>query len=88
MSQISKDVVKVKEGLISYYKTRECNSGLHRVDGPAYITLSGCEAWFQNNRFHRLDGPALIYSGGNVEFYIEGRQYSWNEFLEYVERLG
>lgn len=31
---------------------------LHRLGGPAFITMPGVEGWYLNGRLHRKDGPA------------------------------
>ena len=62
----------------------------HRINGPSSIFKDGNEHWYQDGKFHRLDGPAVIGAHNNYsrnEWYIEGIEYSEDEFNEKVKKL-
>jgi hypothetical protein len=46
---------------------------LHNSNGPAVITLSGCE-WRRDGEFHRSDGPAINYSD-RQEWWVNGQKH-------------
>jgi hypothetical protein len=52
----------------------------HRVDRPAYVSIStgeafeGYMAWWQYDRRHRKGGPAIRWEDGTMDYYIRGRQ--------------
>jgi len=56
------------------------NGKLHRLDGPAIEFPDGCKIWYRNNKMHRLDGPAAEYKDGYKEWWIQGREYTEEEF--------
>jgi hypothetical protein len=38
--------------------------------------------WYNNaGRYHKEDGPAVIYASGNVRWYLNGRRYSFADWL-------
>jgi hypothetical protein len=48
---------------------RNSKGELHRLDGPAFISLDGSKIWCQNGLYHRLDGPAVEMAGGTNYWY-------------------
>jgi hypothetical protein len=60
----------------------------HREDGPACIWKSSNNylyyEYFQHGKRHRLDGPAIDFKHLK-EWYINGIQYSEEEFLRVVK---
>jgi len=61
-----------------------CRFGrLHRYDGPARV-WSHNEEWYQFGKRHRLDGPAIEYANGDKYWYIDGKEYSFQKYLEKV----
>jgi hypothetical protein len=57
---------------------------LHRENEPAIVYISGATIYFLNGKKHREDGPAIDFQ--NIkEWYINGVQYSEEEFLRIVK---
>lgn len=42
---------------------------------------------YQNGVKHALDGPAVEYANGNREWWIDGKQYSKEEFNELTDKI-
>lgn len=59
---------------------------LHREDGPAFIYPGGTkeEYWLYGN-LHREDGPAVIDSDGSKEWFINGIEYPYEDWLKRVK---
>ena len=56
---------------------------LHRLDGPACIMKDeDAKFWYKNGKLHRLDGPAVEYSDGTKAWWIDGKEYTEEEFLK------
>lgn len=62
------------------------NGKLHREDGPAFISDTE-KRWYVNGVIHREDGPAIEYQNGDDEWYINGKKFSFEEFLK-ADALG
>jgi hypothetical protein len=60
------------------------NGLLHRLDGPAVEYANGSKAWCQNGEPHRLDGPAVEWADGEKYWYIEGKEYTEEQFNKIV----
>lgn len=58
---------------------------LHRLDGPAYESLD-YKSWYKKGKQHRLDGPAVEHVDGKKEWWIEGKEYSEEEFNHIIEK--
>jgi hypothetical protein len=58
------------------------NGKLNRIDdGPTMITYKGDQTYTDTNgKPHRLTGPACIHSNGTLEYYVEGNQYTKEEY--------
>ena len=58
----------------------------HRENGPAIIRYRDDKikdmTWYKDGEIHRLDGPALIYESGLTQYYIEGIQFTKEEFYD------
>lgn len=55
--------------------TYELNGVIHRLDGPAYITPDGYEAWYRHGLLHRSDGPAILTPGKSDQWYSDGKRH-------------
>lgn len=53
---------------------------LHRVDGPAIITVEGNTYWYLNGTRHREGGPAVEWSGDRRMWFLDGKQYGSIEY--------
>lgn len=49
------------------------NGELHRIDGPAYVSVAGREEWFRKGKHHRIDGPAVIMTNGAKKWFVSGK---------------
>jgi len=78
-----KDKFYYNDGTTSsgYYDT---SKQLHRVDGPA-IESKDYKAWYVDGKLHRIDSPAVEYANGTKSWYIDGEEYSEEEFNELME---
>ena len=47
----------------------------------------GSKYWFQNGERHRLDGPACEWADGSKAWYINGIQYTENEWKIEIEKI-
>ena len=54
---------------------RNKNKQLHRLDGPAYISLGGYKEWRIKGKLHRLDGPAIEKTNGDKEWWVKGKHH-------------
>jgi len=41
---------------------------------------NGAKCWFADGKLHRLDGPAVEWVDGTIEFYIDGKKYSKQDY--------
>jgi len=67
-------------GNIFWYSDPGCTI-IHRENGAAVDRFDGYKEYFQNGKLHRLDGPARIWPDGTEQYWIDGVQYSKEEFL-------
>lgn len=60
------------------------NGFLHREDGPAIISYNSKDDiekfWCIDGRCSRLDGPAIIRGNGLEEWWIDGMEYTKEEY--------
>lgn len=61
------------------------NGEFHREFGPAIEYKNGVKCWFENGRRHNAKGPAYIYPDGKEEYWIDGEQFSHEEFIQWIE---
>lgn len=78
---MTKYYVKVGLSLESWHKnpTRPL---LHRIAGPAESNSAGGECWMRSGRFHRSDGPAVTYTDGYESYWLDGVQYTKDEYVK------
>ena len=60
---------------------------LHRLNMPVNETVDGDKFWIKNNKWHRLDGPAHDWANGTKGWYVEGKEYTEEEFNKYASNL-
>ena len=63
------------------------DNGIKIVLLQTHKVLNGTQAWYQNGQLHRTDGPSIEYANGNKFWYIEGKEYSEQEFTATVEKM-
>ena len=51
------------------------------------IYTTGDKRWYLNGELHRTGGPAIEYSDGSQEWWINGIEYSEEEFDQVKEVL-
>ena len=61
------------------------NGQLHRIDGPAFEDNNE-KRWYTEGKLHRLDGPAMIWKDGSRFWYINGRQFTEEQFIWLQDR--
>lgn len=59
---------------------------LHRLDGPALDYRDGRKIWYRYGVLHRTDGPASIMPGWVSAYFVDGRQFTEEEFYRYVDQ--
>lgn len=57
------------------------NKLLHRTYGPSCVYPHNTHRWFSPGYLHREDGPAVIWQWGLTEWFLNGRQYSFTEWI-------
>lgn len=65
--------------VIAYFKDDE----FHREDGPA-IDCAVMKVWVKNHQPHREDGPAVEVSDGTKEWFINGIEFTEEEFNHWL----
>lgn len=70
-------------GVKIWYK----HGNYHRIGGPAYKT-PGDKKWYIDGVLHREDGPAVVLKDGTVEYWLNGKQYTKDKFLELTRKRG
>jgi hypothetical protein len=58
------------------------NDHLHRTDGPAVLWPNGDKEWWLHDQLHRTDGPAVERANGDKRWFLNGREYSFDRWLE------
>ena len=61
------------------------NGKLHREDGPAIEYANGSKYWYMNGKCHRDNGPAIECADGRKYWFINDKQYSEQEFNDYIK---
>jgi len=61
------------------------NGRLHRLDGPAEVGLS-YQKWWVDGKLHRLNGPAVVRVDGPPHWFVNGREFTEDEFYMYVDQ--
>lgn len=51
------------------------NGKLHRLDGPAWIKVSGEKQWWVNGQLHRMNEPSVVGVDGSEEWHIYGKRH-------------
>jgi len=59
----------------------------HRDDGHAVEWTDGGKFWLKHGKYHREDGPAVKWASGNKAYYLEGIQYTEEEYWEKIKEL-
>ena len=73
-----------KDGDIRYKNKK---GDYHRTDGPAYEDTNGYKEWCINGVVHREDGPARVWSDGDVQYYLNDKKYSKEEYEQKVVKF-
>ncbi len=47
---------------------------------------NGTRYWYQNDKLHRLDGPAVEYADGTPKWWINGKQFTEEEFNQQTKK--
>jgi hypothetical protein len=64
-------------------ETKDENGKLHSFnDEPAVIYNYGIKFWYQHGEFHRETDAAIIYYSGRKEYYLNGKEYPFEEWIK------
>lgn len=67
-----------------HYTTEKNGKGLpHNENGPAWQHENDKE-YFVNGKRHRVDGPAVEHEDGHKEWFINGIEYTKEEFQQWL----
>lgn len=73
--------VKVFSDRTEWYQ----NNRLHRVGKPAIEYNNGEKHYYRYGQLHNSEGPAVIQNTGHKHWFIEGIQYTENDFNKFKE---
>jgi hypothetical protein len=59
---------------------------LHKTDGPA-VEYNGDKWWYINDKLHREDGPAIEYNNGLKSWYLNGINYTEDQYHQELIKL-
>jgi hypothetical protein len=45
------------------------------------IDKRGTKYWWLNRKIHRADGPAIEWTNGNKEWFLNGKDYTFDKWL-------
>jgi hypothetical protein len=59
------------------------NNKLHvnPYNGPTVHSVGIYDKWYENGKLHRLDGPAFITADGDLLWYYDGNEYSFDRWI-------
>lgn len=87
LNEMAKPPVFMKHTARMGYVEYRRNDAFHRKNGPARQWPSGAEAWHQYGTFHRENGPAITDKNGNCLWFLDGKVYTFDEWLKKNEIL-
>lgn len=70
----------IKYEYTNFTEYRDENNQYNRLDGPSVIWNDGTSVWYKDNKLHRLDGPAVEFWYGVKEYWINGIEYTEQDF--------
>ena len=44
----------------------------------------GTQRWYKNGKIHREDGPAVIYADGFQAWWLYGKNYEFNDYVNEI----
>jgi hypothetical protein len=75
---MEQELVIRPDGTVTWYRGWE----KHNSDGPAVEYTDGTREWWFAGLRHREDGPAIEYANGDCSWYLNGKHYSFSEWVE------
>lgn len=57
----------------------------HREDGPA-VDFGPARFWYINDVLHREDGPAVEFDDAKPGWYLNGRVYSFQDYIDVLNK--
>lgn len=82
-------LLKLERSTPSFEKDKKAwrlpDGDFHREFGPAVEYNDGAKWWFYNGKRHNEKGPAVTYPGSKEEYWIDGEQFSHEEFIQWIE---
>jgi hypothetical protein len=76
------------EGIKYWHKKTEnkYNIIFHNENGPAIEWPDGSECWYKDNLLHNENGPAVKYADGSEEYWLNGKQYTKEQYYNELEK--
>ena len=71
-----KNTYRVEVTAVGNHWFCENGSVLHRIEGPAFESNAGYNAWWNNGKRHREDGPARTSGNGAKQWWLNNKQYT------------
>ena len=59
----------------------------HREGSPAIEWADGDRMWFDHDKLHRVNGPAIERKDGNHSWYLNGVEYSYEDFVKEIKAM-
>jgi hypothetical protein len=88
LHRIDGPAIEWSSGTKAWYQ----NGKLYRDDGPTVERADGTKEWCQNielhridGELHRIDGPAVEWADGSKEWWLNGKQYTEEEFNKAIK---
>lgn len=57
---------------------------LHRLVGPAVVSIDGDKEWWRNGKLHNENGYAVFFPGIYAEYYLDGVEYSEYDYYKTI----
>jgi len=67
-----------ESGDVEYYR----NGVLHNEDAPAVDRANGERYWYKYGVLHRIGGPAVYMPNGTSKYFIDGKEFTEEEYLD------
>jgi hypothetical protein len=80
--QEDEEVIEYSDKTKVYFR----NGQYHRLDGPAITYDDGSKLWYKENKLHREDGPAIEWVNNQNFYYLDGVEYSENDYYTKVNK--
>ena len=69
-----------------YYSDLLESNYFNNFYGPSY-RWGDFKLYFSKNKYHNSFGPAIIYSTGEISYYLNDKEYLYEDWIENKKRL-